>query len=355
MVKKIEAEINKVYFIEKYTLVHILKGSGNIQVDFENYPDWKDKGIYLEKGQYVKFLSDDFVVRFIDFPNEIMFNSKDVRVLFKHIISLGYIDFEECSDCQLFLSQSVFNTDAEKIIDISTEQWYWQNPFQAEKDEYQVIFDIKDIIDQEYLNKINSKKLIHTITSKNINVQSLIKNKLGITINTLINKKILLESQKDIAFSGKSIKEIAYEKGFKDPAYFNRVFKKSLGQTPKEFRHNFDYLNRDLFSQDITYLLRNFHKEEHSLQFYADKMNMSVKGLSKKVKLKMNMSLGQLIRNELINSAKLMLNQNYTVREIAFHLGFEEPNHLSSFFKHYTGVTPTVFIEQDSVLFGKAI
>lgn len=345
MVNKINAEINKVYFINKYTLIHILEGSGNIQVDFKNYHNWKDKAIYLEKGQYIKFLSDDFVVRFIDFPDEIMFRSKDVRILFKHLISLGYIDFNECFDCQQFLSQSVFNPEASNIIDVSTEQWYWQNPFHAEKDEYQIIFDVKDIIDQEYSNNINSAKLVSAITTNNFNVQSLVKDKLGVTVNKLIHQKLLIESQKDVAFSDKSIKEIAYDKGFKDPAYFNRVFKNSLGQTPKEFRENFDYENRDLFSQNIIDLLKTFHKEEHSLQFYADKMNMSVKALSKKVKQKMSVSLGQLIRSEIIHSAKQMLKENEQVKDVAFQLGFDEPNHFTSFFSHYVGTPPTTFIK----------
>ena len=133
MVQKIKAEINKVYFINKYTLVHIIEGTGNIQVDFKSYNDWSDKAIFLEKGQYIKFMSDDFIVRFIDFPDDIVFKSKDVRVLFKHLISLGYINFNECKDCQNFLNNSVFNKNMSNLIDVSTEQWFWQNPFRAQK------------------------------------------------------------------------------------------------------------------------------------------------------------------------------------------------------------------------------
>jgi len=157
MVHKIKAEINKVYFINKHTLVHILEGSGNIQVDFKNYTDWEDKAIFLEQGQYIKFMSDDFLVRFIEFPDDILFQSKDVRILFKHLISLGYIDFKECEDCQTFLSKTVFNDQMSSLIDVSTKQWYWQNPFQANKDEYQIIFDVKDFVDSEFSNKINAQ------------------------------------------------------------------------------------------------------------------------------------------------------------------------------------------------------
>ncbi|WP_459209678.1 helix-turn-helix domain-containing protein [Aquimarina rhabdastrellae] len=344
MVEHFKAEINKVYFIENYTLIAIRSGSGAIEVDFETFLDWQDKAIYLSKGQYIKFLSDDFDVMRIEFPSEELFKSNDFRVLFKHLISLGYINFDECEKCKQYLSNSVFSNDVSSIIDISTDQWYWQNPFQAKKEEYQIIFDIKDIIDVEYRNNINSDKLVTAIQNSGYNINHLIKNKLGITINTMIQRKKLVESKKDIAFTDKSIKEIAYDKGYKDPAYFNRVFKNKIGVTPNEFRTSFDYKNRDVFMQNIIELLHLYHKQEHSLGFYADKMNMSVKALSKKVRQKINIPLGQLIRTELINSAKESLNKNVSIHEIAHELGFEEPNHFSSFFKHQVGVTPTEYI-----------
>ena len=117
------------------------------------------------------------------------------------------------------------------------------------------------------------------------------------------------------------------------------MFKKSTGQSPLEFRDNFDYKNRDVFSQNIIELLKEYHTEQRSLEFYADKVNLSVKALSKKVQKKMNTSLGQLIRLELINTAKLMLLDDQHISSIAHQLGFEEPNHFSSFFKHYTHFT----------------
>ncbi|MEP5914215.1 MAG: AraC family transcriptional regulator, partial [Flavobacteriaceae bacterium] len=150
MVEKLLPKINKVYFINKYTLLHIISGSGTIEVDFKNYTDWEDKAIYLEKGQYIKFFSDDFVVRKIEFPNKTIFEKKEVRVLFKHLISLGYINFNECEECKRYLSNTVFSENTSEIIDISSKQWYWQNPFQASKQEYQIIFDVKEIIDKEY-------------------------------------------------------------------------------------------------------------------------------------------------------------------------------------------------------------
>ena len=332
-------EINKVYFINQYTLFLITSGTGGIQVDFKNYYDWRDKAIYLENGQYIKFLSNDFIIQKIEFPDEIVFKNKEFRVLFKHLISLGHVSFNDSNDFQ----KSINQIGAEHIIDISTHQWYHQNPFHANKDEYQVIFDVKDIIDKNYSNNITNKELIAMIDEREYNVLSLIKNKIGISLKTLMSGKKLLESKKEIVFTDKNIKEISYDLGYKDPAYFTRVFKDNVGKSPIEFRENFDYKKRDIFSQDIIELLQKYHTTERTVEFYASKMHLSPKALSRKVKDKMQVSLGQLIRYQMIDTSKKLLSQNNSIKDISQELGFEEPNHFSNFFKHYTGESPSCF------------
>lgn len=342
-VEKFSPELNKVYFIERHTLLHILSGKGSIQVDFKNYFDWQEKAIFLEKGQYIKFLSDCFTVRRIEFTNESKFYNNEVRVLFKHLISLGYINLLECEICHQFLSKSVLTDHSADIIDVSSKQWYWQNPFNASKEEYQIIFDAKDIIDREYANNLRTSDLVHLINDRGYHAQELIKDKIGLSLKKLINTKRIQESLKEIAFTDKNIQEIAYELGFKDAAYFNRIVRQSTGQTPKQFRDNFDFENRDIFTQNILELLQKYHTEERKLEFYANKMNLSVKVLSKKVQAKLNTSLGQLIRLEIINTAKLMLLEGESITAISRQLGFEEANHFTRFFKHYAGSTPTDF------------
>ena len=152
-----------------------------------------------------------------------------------------------------------------------------------------------------------------------------------------------MESKKEIAFTDKSIQEVAYEMGYKDPAYFNRVFRNSTSLTPAEFRKSIGHKNTDTFTHNILELLKAHHTENRSLEFYADKMNLSVKALSKKTRLKLNASLGQLIRNELLDTAKQMLLMGAPIKDVAFKLGFEEANHFSSFFKRYTDQTPSEY------------
>ncbi|HMI61108.1 MAG TPA: helix-turn-helix transcriptional regulator [Puia sp.] len=57
--------------------------------------------------------------------------------------------------------------------------------------------------------------------------------------NDIIKDRILLEARRLLAYSSLSIKEIAYNLGYDDPAYFNRLFSSKLGYTPASFRKKF--------------------------------------------------------------------------------------------------------------------
>ncbi|GAA0894455.1 hypothetical protein GCM10009122_41360 [Fulvivirga kasyanovii] len=345
MVTKLTPEANKVYFINKYTMIHILEGMGSIQVDFKNFHDWDDKLIFLEKGQYIKFLSDGFIVRKIEFEDQDIFRNREFRVLFKHLVSIGYINFDECTDCQKYLESSILSKPAE-ILDISSRQWYWQNPFNAKNDEYHIIFDVKDIVDSQYRNHLRNDEIVKLLDQYDLNAQAIYTQKVGVTISKMLANKRLTESKKEISFTDKSIKEIAYDFGYKDPAYFNRVFKSNTGHTPAEFRANAGFDERDTFVNDVLALLHAFHGQQRNAGFYADKMNLSVKTLSRRVKEKLQVSVGQLIRQEIIKTAKRYLKAGMPVNEIARILNFEEPNHFSAFFKQYVGLPPSEYPKQ---------
>jgi AraC-like DNA-binding protein len=322
-----------------------MEGNGMIQVDFKNYFNWDNKLIFLEKGQYIKFLSDSFTVREIIFDNKESFDNPDVRVLFKHLVAVGYINFEECLDCQKYLEDTLYSNN-NSIIDISVNQWYWQNPFNANQSEYQIIFDLKEVIDQEFKNILTTDDVFSILGQSGRKMHRLIKNKVGLSIKDLISRKKVLESQKLIAFTDQNIETIGYELGYTDPAYFNRMFKNKTGITPGAFRDQIGYQHEDHFEQQLFELLKEFHSTQRQTGFYASKLYMSEKTLSRKVKDKFNISIGKLIRYEIIKTAKMNLIQGMKIKEVAFMLGFNEVSHFTSFFKKYTNQTPSQFLSK---------
>ena len=64
----------------------------------------------------------------------------------------------------------------------------------------------------------------------------LIKKETGKTAQEYIQNKIIDLAKEMIIGSGKTVSEIAYELGFQYSQHFNRIFKKSTGYTPMEYR-----------------------------------------------------------------------------------------------------------------------
>ncbi|EDM37655.1 transcriptional regulator, AraC family protein [Pedobacter sp. BAL39] len=63
-----------------------------------------------------------------------------------------------------------------------------------------------------------------------------VKNATGLSVSQHIQLRVILEAKRLLYHSNKSIKEIAFELGYDDYAYFSRLFKKANGVTALTFR-----------------------------------------------------------------------------------------------------------------------
>jgi AraC-like DNA-binding protein len=57
--------------------------------------------------------------------------------------------------------------------------------------------------------------------------------------NEIIKNRIILEAKRLLVHTSLTAKEIAYELGYNDPAYFSRLFQTKTGESPSGFRANF--------------------------------------------------------------------------------------------------------------------
>ena len=56
------------------------------------------------------------------------------------------------------------------------------------------------------------------------------------TAQELIRNKLIEQAKEYIVGTDKKLSQIAYELGFQYSQHFNRLFKKSVGYTPNEYR-----------------------------------------------------------------------------------------------------------------------
>lgn len=73
-----------------------------------------------------------------------------------------------------------------------------------------------------------------SLSAKRLN--ELTRGSFGKTISQMINERLILEAKREIGYVRKPIKEISYELGFSEPAYFTRFFGKQTGYAPEDFR-----------------------------------------------------------------------------------------------------------------------
>ena len=85
--------------------------------------------------------------------------------------------------------------------------------------------------------------------------------------------------------------------------------------------------------------------EKQRVNDYAEMLGISRISLNKVVKEQFNLTATELIKQRLlIEIQNLLIHYNKTITEIAFELGFSEPNHLMRFFKSQTNKTTSEFL-----------
>ncbi|QKZ14852.1 helix-turn-helix domain-containing protein [Spirosoma sp. KUDC1026] len=80
---------------------------------------------------------------------------------------------------------------------------------------------------------------VHTIADELAmtpgSLYTLVKEFSGLSPKEWITNRLIQEAQRKLQYSAPSIKELAYELGFNDPAYFSRLFKKRTGKNVSTF------------------------------------------------------------------------------------------------------------------------
>ena len=77
---------------------------------------------------------------------------------------------------------------------------------------------------------------------------------------------------------------------------------------------------------------------------FANQLNVHINHLNKALKEITGNTTSRLIANRTIQEATILLkNSDWSVAEIAWSLGFDEPNNFSSFFRHHTQRSPKQF------------
>lgn len=155
------------------------------------------------------------------------------------------------------------NSDSELILanlnTLLTEfnQSYFKNIKEdiSTKSNISKFIEFKLIIETELTEQNSIQTIADKLAMTSNSLYNIVKNYSGLSPKEFITNRLVLEAQRKLYYSETSVKELAYELGFSDPAYFSKLFKKKTGKSITEFVENIQDLSGN--KSDLTNTLEN--------------------------------------------------------------------------------------------------
>lgn len=108
-------------------------------------------------------------------------------------------------------------------------------------------------------------------------------------------------------------------------------------------------VSKDRIIIEFVFLLNNHCLDEHSVDFYANKLCVDSKHLSRILKSQTNKTASMWINDALLKEAKIYLeDQSLTIQQIADQLNFSDQSSFGKFFKKHCKLSPSEYRKEFS-------
>lgn len=246
--------------IEDYSIFYIKEGKGSYQIDFKSYSFDGNVLFFLSPGQVFSVdtekIKKAYRIRFVRDFYCIQTHDKEVScngVLFNNVYETPFVhpNFSELSKLDHIITElseefklgetaqyDMLQSYLKQFIVLSVRIKKGAKPVVAEKST-PLFKDFSTLVDVHF-------KKQHAIgfyaDRLGVSPKSLSKHFLRVGLlkpSEYLKNRIILEAKRKLLYADSSIKNIAYDLGFNDPAYFTRFFTKASGQSPKKYRASF--------------------------------------------------------------------------------------------------------------------
>ncbi|MEA1849530.1 AraC family transcriptional regulator [Chryseobacterium sp. MHB01] len=234
-----------------------------MSVDF-NYFEITQPSLFFLTNQHVKIIKAQEKAKLLYYNRDfycIQIHDKEVAcdgLLFHNIFEIPFVELDREEDIiiqQLFQNiehelesrdssaEEMIRTYVKQIIIRATRKWKKQNldngSIKVPSNEVDIFRDFSRLLEIHFREKHNVSEyaeLLHiapkTLTHKFKSLQLE-------SPNQLIINRIILEAKRLLIYTDKTVKEIAYDLGYEDPAYFNRLFTNKTKNTPAHFKKSY--------------------------------------------------------------------------------------------------------------------
>ena len=243
-----------------YTIYWIQEGEGVYHIDFKEYVFKDNVLFFLSPGQVfsvdseqiktaykITFVRDFYCIQAHDAAvacNGVLFNNiyetpyvkpckKDTKKL-NFILESLLDEFQQNETAQYDMLQSYLKQFIINSVRVKKENHIIKEDIQT-----RLFKDFSVLVEQNF-------KKLHSVTDYanrlGLSPKSITKHfqKLGTnTPSDFIKNRILLEAKRMLIYTDFTVKEIAFDLGFNDPAYFTRFFTKAISKSPLQFKKDY--------------------------------------------------------------------------------------------------------------------
>lgn len=252
--------VNKPEQLNAYSIYWIKEGKGTYNIDFKSYSFDGNVLYFLSPGQVFSVdsekIKEAYKISFVRDFYCIQTHDKEVScngVLFNTIYETPFV--KPCAADTIKLDFILKNL----IVEFQQQETAQYDMLQAylkqfiilsvrmKKEDYVIKEDAETKLFKNFstLVELNFKKE-HSVTyygeRLGLSPKSITKHfqKTGATKpSDYIKNRIILEAKRQLIYSDDSIKKIAYDLGFNDPAYFTRFFTKATTISPLQFKKDY--------------------------------------------------------------------------------------------------------------------
>lgn len=244
---------------DHYELILVLEGEGTHTINFKPYQITPNKLFFVNTGQahqiddfdrdgWLLLFGDEILSRFLQIHPQ-----QNESGLLNSFSNHPYIELDE-SLKKLFLSiVAQLQTELKEEKQDANIMLHYVSLFllhannahvkQQPKDQLspinrQEFLRIKSLIDLHYKEEHLGVFYTELLQMDIKKVNKICRQSTGLTLFAILQDKLLTESKIQLQTSLKTIKEISYDLGFNDPAFFGKFFRKHTGTTPLTFRNN---------------------------------------------------------------------------------------------------------------------
>jgi AraC-like DNA-binding protein len=253
--------VNKQEQLEAYSIFWIKEGKGTYNIDFKEYSFNGAVLFFLSPGQIFSVESEKIKEAYrINFVRDfycIQIHDKEVAcngVLFNNVYETPFVApcKKDIQKIDFILESLIEEFTSSETAQHDMLQTYLKqliiHSVRIQKENHQLKENIESKLFKDFsvLVEMNFKQL-HSVTDYanrlGVSPKSLTKNfqKIGTdTPSDFIKNRIILEAKRQLLYSSDSVKQIAFNLGFNDPAYFSRFFTKATSKSPLQYKKEFN-------------------------------------------------------------------------------------------------------------------